>query len=140
MAKQTGTTYEQFVDTAWNMGFFDDIEEAESAVKMVLGIAASRLQEKPARALTDELPDPLTYEKLRSHQATPTEISAAQYVEDVAREFGVSDQDAREIIQTIWSQALNSMSDDKVGQIVRGFPSDWRALLEPAHRSPGIWG
>jgi uncharacterized protein (DUF2267 family) len=132
MAYEMSIGYSDYVAAADKLGYFDNTEEAESAVKMVLGILASRLEEREAHKLTDRLPSPLTYQRLRSHQAHVTPISAEQYLTDLEREFGMSRDQALTLVGAVLAVTRNALGDEAVDELAESLPPDWNQLLMEA--------
>lgn len=121
--------FQELVKATRRLEFIPDEATATSAVKAVLGILASRLEEPEAHALTDYLPEPLTYDCLRGHQAHPTHLDTDRCVRSLARQFHVSTDQARELLRTVLHTAKLSLPEEKLGQIEHGLPYEWQVLL-----------
>jgi uncharacterized protein (DUF2267 family) len=116
--KEVDMDYSAFVDAAAEFGFVPDRKTAEAIVKAVLGILASSLTEPLARTLTDFLPKPLDYERLRGHQAKPVAITGDLYIKAVSSQFKLSADDARRVIRTILRLAETKMGSKEIREII----------------------
>lgn len=123
--------YEQFLDAATELPFIPDRETADAAVKAVLGILASKLDEEQAHQLTDNLPEPLNYQRLHSHQARKLPISADEYIAVICEQFKLDDIQASELIQETL-RVTKAAVKDKIQELTSRLPADWSALIEAA--------
>lgn len=123
-------TYEELLQQARRTELFQDQATMESAVKAVLGIFASRLEEEQARRFTSFLPAPLTYDTLRGHQANVTAISPAQYIETVAEQFHLPKEQAQRLVKMLLRVVTENLPGDVYTIVRNNLPSDWNQLLE----------
>lgn len=123
-------SYEDFLDAVENLDFIEDTDTADAAVKAVLGIMASRVDEKTARKLTDNLPAPLTFEKLRGHQVRPVQLSVRDYVAEIASEFNLTQDQARILIDTVLRTTKEHIGEEVVRQVEVGMPFRWAVFVE----------
>lgn len=123
--------YEKFVNAACELPFISDRETADAAVKAVLGILASRLEEEQAHQLTESLPEPLNYERLHSHQVRKLPISAEEYIAVIREQFKLDDIQASELIQQTLRVTKEAVKD-KINEFTSRLPADWSALIEAA--------
>jgi uncharacterized protein (DUF2267 family) len=121
--------YQQFIEEVKNLHFVEDEEMADAAVKGVLGRLASRLREPEARRFSEQLPEPFGYEKLRSIQAYPTNISAEQYIEDVRQQFRISHENAEVLVKTVLHLTKDTIDENTLKEIEEDLPSDWKSTL-----------
>lgn len=121
--------YEQFVEEVKKLDFVENEEMADAAIKGVIGRLASRLQEPEAHKFSEELPEPLSYEKLRGMQAYPTNISAEQYVEDVRQQFRISHENAEILVKTILHLTKEAIGEDTLKEVEKDLPSDWKSTF-----------
>lgn len=124
--------YNDFVNAVENLGYFEDRERAESAVKAALGILASRLEEDEARALTADLPDPLTFEKLRGHQANVTDITFDQYIAELAIAFGLDEDEAHTLVNSVFHLMKDSLEEGVLDEVEGNLPRDWATAMRRA--------
>ncbi|MBE9049386.1 DUF2267 domain-containing protein [Nostocales cyanobacterium LEGE 11386] len=123
--------YERFVDAACSLPFIQDKETADAAVKAVLGILASKLEDEQAHQLSDSLPEPLTYERLHSHQVRKLPISADEYITVIREQFKLDDIQASQLIQQTLRVTKEAVKD-KINEFTSRLPADWSALIEAA--------
>ncbi|UFS70365.1 DUF2267 domain-containing protein [Geomonas sp. RF6] len=125
--------YEDFLEQARRVEFFQDEKTIESAVRMVLGILVSRLDEDNARLLTSTLPQPLTYEALRRPQARYRDISADDYIETIAEQFHLRKEHALRVVTSILWIVKNELPREIYMTVSNTLPADWKELLETGH-------
>jgi uncharacterized protein (DUF2267 family) len=130
--KEDRMEYSEIVNRVERLDFITDSETADSAVKAVLGILTSRMEETDARKLTEQLPGPLTLDKLRGHQRRVEEISAAQYISEIGTQFSLSSENAGELVKTVLHTAKEATGDGVFHDVEESLPSDWRELIEKA--------
>jgi uncharacterized protein (DUF2267 family) len=122
--------YAQFIEHVVNLEFIPDRDTADAAVKAVLGILASRLEEPEARMLTEKLPEPLNLERLRGHQVRPHGISVEQYISEVGEQFRLSEDQAEILIKTVLHLVKDELGAVTVSEFESLLPADWRATIE----------
>ena len=91
-------------DKIQSLDFIEDRETADAAMKAVLGIYMSSIDEDRARKLAENLPEPLTLENLRGQQRTKTQVTPEQYLQD---QFSISRAQTRELIPTVFNVLLH---------------------------------
>ena len=96
--------YSTFLDKIQSLDFIEDRETADAAMKAVLGIYMSSIDEDRARKLAENLPEPLTLENLRGQQRTKTQVTPEQYLQD---QFSISRAQTRELIPTVFNVLLH---------------------------------
>ena len=124
--------YEQFKQSVRDLDFIGDEQTADAAVKAVLGVLVSRLDEDEAQRVTDHLPEPLTIDTLRGHQATPTTTPAPDYFNVIADQFHIDTNQASDVIARILRLTHDSLPDDERRRMIEHLPEDWRALVTAA--------
>ncbi len=90
--------YDKLLEAVKELDFIPDPETADAAVKAVLGILASAMNEDLEREFTESLPELLTYDRLRGHQARPLEIDVERYIDGLAAQFCLPEEQARQLI------------------------------------------
>ncbi|MDZ4723048.1 MAG: hypothetical protein SGI97_03975 [candidate division Zixibacteria bacterium] len=63
--------YQNFTQKVRQLGYIQDDRTADAAVKTVLGLLTTYVQEPQARNLTEKLPSELSFERLRGHMSDP---------------------------------------------------------------------
>ena len=123
--------YEIFVEEVNRLDFVNDRATADAAVKAVLGILASRLSEPKAQRLTEKLPGPLEYDRLRGLQARPLELSVDEYVQNIARQFHLNEAQAARLIIQVLHFTKDAIGVDKE-ELKSELPYDWADLIDGA--------
>ncbi|MBE9168223.1 DUF2267 domain-containing protein [Pleurocapsales cyanobacterium LEGE 06147] len=124
--------YQQFTQEVENLDFISERDTADAAVKAVLGILASRMEESDAQKLTEQLPEPLTLEKLRSHQQRIINISVDQFFEEISTQFKLSVEQARTLANRVFHLTKDAVGNETVNEIQSHLPSDWASVLQGA--------
>lgn len=105
--------------------FIDDERTADAAIKAVLGILTSRLREKPAHHFTAQLPEALSFERIRGRQSRARNIEFDDYVAEIAQQFGLSNSQARMLINEILYNAKQGIPVEKLAEIEKDLPKEW---------------
>lgn len=124
--------YQQFIQKVKEFDFIENDEQADAAVKAVLGTLASRLREPEAHKMTEKLPEPLTYEKLRGQQVYTTPISVDEYERSIGQQFHIGQENARKLIRTVFDTAKDAIGNETVKELEKALPDDWARLMEAA--------
>ncbi len=124
--------YKQLVDSALRCNVFEDQNTADSAVKAILGILASRMSEEDAREMSSRLPSPLSLDKLRHRQGWPLGISFNQYRYEIADQFHVSQDQAEAVICSVLHEIKEGFSPDTLHKWEQHLPGDWAEEIERA--------
>lgn len=122
--------YQRFLDEVQSFDFVPHQDAADAIVKGTLGILASRLDEPAARKMTENLPGPLTLEKLRSHQRYPLDIPVDQYIENIGGQFRLTREQAHQVARRILHLAKEAMDPKSVQEIEKHLPADWVSVIE----------
>lgn len=121
--------YREFIDRVRKLEFIDDEQTADSAVKSVLGIFASRMQETQAHDLVSKLPRQLDMETLRGHQNSPTNLSVGEYAGVISQQFNLSLDQSRDLINTVWQIARESVGTQRFTELSKNVPGDWAEAI-----------
>jgi len=124
--------YPKLVERIKNLAFIADEQKADAAIKAILGTYASRMHEKHAKIFTANLPDPLTFNKLRGHQAHDTNISLAQFTDQIERQFHLSTEQMQTLLLTVLHAVKETIPEDKRREIEEGLPKEWASVIEHA--------
>lgn len=119
--------YQDLLDRAKQV--VGDDRQADAGVKAVFGILASKLDEPQARRLTDDLPKPLTYERLRGHQVSDVPLTAEQYPIAIATELGLDPEDSRELVHEVLDAARQGLPENTLADLRNDLPEDWARLI-----------
>ena len=99
--------YSRFVNEITNLDFIGSTDKADAVIKAILGILASSMDDDHARKLTGKLPEPLTFEKLRGHQA-------------------------KTAVDTVFRLCKEAVGEDTISEIEYDMPPDVAEELEAA--------
>lgn len=124
--------YSRFLDEVGKLHFIRTGERADAAVKAVLGVLASSMGEAEARRFTGRLPEPLTYEKLRGHQARPVDITIEEYFAEIAAQFKISPEEAKTLIDSVFRLTKEAVGEDLLSEIEYDMPPDVAEELDAA--------
>ncbi len=122
--------YAQLLSTIKELHFIGDDNKAEDAIKSVLGMLVSRLDENTAWYMTQSLPSHLSYEKLRGHQKSITTIDIDSFLNGIEKQFGFNSREAQILINTVVHEIKGFLSREQIKQIELALPSEWAALVE----------
>lgn len=123
--------YETLVEEVNKLDFIKDRATADAGVKAVLGILASRLGATQAQRLTEKLPEPLDYDRLRGLQGRALELSIDEYVQNIARQFNFNEGQAARLIVAVLHFTKDAMGAEKE-QLKSELPYDWADLIDSA--------
>ncbi len=121
--------YDEMTKQVMQLDFIQDRDTADAALKAVWGVIASAVDEDTAREFTSELPDPLTQDKLRNHQARPTDTSPLDLVELIGNQFHLTSEQSRELIGWVIETGEQAMPEDSVERIRDALPEDMKSLI-----------
>ncbi len=107
-------------------------ERAESAVKAVLGIVASHIDEDHARDFVSALPEPLTLERLRSHQQQVQPLGYHECLGLIGQQFNLGRDAARRLVMTVLHCAKEALGEDRLRQDLSDLGRDWDDIVAEA--------
>jgi uncharacterized protein (DUF2267 family) len=123
--------YEEFTNAVRKCDFIKDADTAAAAIRAVLGIVASSLQEEDARKLTASLPEPLFFQRLRGHKEVRLNISLPQFVSEIGQDFQLNDLQAGLLILTVLHKAEKSVEDTRLKTCLNRFSNEIDNILNP---------
>ncbi len=121
--------YRELVNAVRELEFIKDEGTAEAAVKAVLGVLASRLEEDVAREFTESLPAPLDYETLRGQQVNVTDVSVQQYRGTIASQFNLPPDNAWQLVRTVLHIVKDGLAEEVIEDIQETLPADWQRIF-----------
>ncbi|MGA1874162.1 MAG: DUF2267 domain-containing protein [bacterium] len=124
--------YQDVINEVQNLGFIKDQNMADAATKAVLGILASAVEKRYAQILTANLPDPLTFEKLRGQQRQIVKLSIDSYLTELGNQFKISKEQAAELVNTVLHIAKEAIPREDLAQLRESLPPDVSTLLHEA--------
>ena len=127
------TSYEELIEQALSHDFIPDRETADAAVKATLGIMVSRMEsDEDAREFTRFLPEPLTFDKLRSHQDRPTNVNPDQYLDVIANQFKLGREQSEELVKGLLHKVKENLGEGDFVFWDTRLPKQWTRLIEQA--------
>lgn len=124
--------YDRIIDSVRKLNFIENEEKADAAVKASLGIIASRMKEEDAREFADFLPEPLTFEKLRGHQVYENEVSPDEYIKEIAVQFNLQEDQARELTQCVLRTTRDNLGEEQLNSLEGKLPQNWMSFIKQA--------
>lgn len=124
--------YEEFLQDIESLDFVKDEDTADAAIKAVLGMMSSSLQEADAKKITAALPEPLNISKLRGHQAYPTPLSFEDGVRQIAQQFHMDETHAGTLVNAILRSTRAALGGEKLGQAEDILSESWSSAIEHA--------
>jgi len=124
--------YREFIQDIKALEFIEDEDTADAAIKAVLGILSSSLEEEDARRITGVLPAPLDIVKLRGHQVRPTNVSYDECLTEVAQQFNMDNEHARLLTDAVLRSTRAALGGEKLAEVEDILPESWRSAIEYA--------
>jgi uncharacterized protein (DUF2267 family) len=121
--------YEEIVDRVAELDFIADRNTADAAVKAVWGVIASAVDEDTAREITDELPDPLTIERLRSHQVRDLRITSEAFIQEISTQFRLTPEQSSQLIERVIEAGEQAMDEKTLADLREALPLDLHNLV-----------
>lgn len=121
--------YRRFIARVEALPFVADWRQADAQTKAVLGMLASNLDPALARRLTDRLPDPLTLNRLRGHQVRTERLSAEDYLAELQSQFGISREQAHQLVLTVLEAARESAGKCTFDQVADNIAPEIAELI-----------
>ena len=126
-------TYRTYIEQVLKLPFINDEKAADSAIKAVLGMLASKVGEDEAHRLTDILPQELNFGTLRGHQQTLVPYSAEEFIESVATQLHLTRQHASNLVFRVFHCVKESQEGAEVLDEIRAvLSSDWADVVDRA--------
>ena len=122
--------YTNLTESVKSLDFIGEHELADAAVKAVFGVMASRMGEQEAREFTQILPEPLSFDKLRSHQEQTLQVDPDEYIEVIANQFNFNREQAENLVRNLLNMTKANLPDDKVESWENKLPGPWASLVE----------
>ncbi|MDG5815495.1 DUF2267 domain-containing protein [Chitinispirillales bacterium ANBcel5] len=122
--------YQAIKQRVLDLDFVADEEAADSMIKAVLGTLASRMKTEQAHRFSNDLPEPLSYEKLRGHQTNVTNISLEQFVSGICTQFKLTTEQAQSLIRSVLHFAKDGIPHEEIEVWEQGLPTEWAKVVE----------
>ncbi len=124
--------YAKFIDEVGKLDFIGDEGRADALVKAVIGILASSMDEGTARKFTEGLPEPLTFDRLRSHQARPVEMTIEEFFSEIGAQFRITPDQAKTAVDVVFRLVKEAVGAHAVSEAEYSMPPDVAEELEAA--------
>jgi uncharacterized protein (DUF2267 family) len=124
--------YLELYERVRDLPFIADADTADAAVKSVLGHLSSRMDPEHARQLSEILPEPLSFGKMRGQRSPMTSISVEQFESDVREQFRLEREQVRELIETVFHVIKHHITHEQLADWEETLPVDWAGLLKKA--------
>ncbi len=121
--------YQEFIQRARELDFIEDDTTADAAVKAVLGIMATTLDQTHAQRVAQALPEPLSLWRLRGHQQREHTIPLNEAIDVVAGQFRFSHEESDQLFHEIIACTREALPEEIVLEAQQNLPEDWRELL-----------
>lgn len=124
--------YQRFLDTVKRLQFIRTEEAADAAIKAVLGILASSMNQEQAEKFVSRLPQPLTILTLRSQQAPPLDITMEEFFDEIGSEFKLNPDQAKKLVDTVFRLTKDAVGEETITEVEFDMPAEVAEELEAA--------
>ena len=112
--------------------FIGNDQRADTAVKAVLGILASRMSDEHASKLATKFPEHIAAERFGSYHNKMEAISVTQYTAGISSEFKISVHQARTLMRNVLYFTKEAAGVDVIMDIKKSLPIDWAEAIQNA--------
>ena len=85
-----------------------------------------------AEKFASRLPEPLTTDILRGHQAHPLDITIEEFFDEVGAEFSLTPDQSKKLVDTVFRLAKQSVGEETITEVEFDMPPDVAEELEAA--------
>jgi uncharacterized protein (DUF2267 family) len=124
--------YQRFLDGVKRLQFIRTEAAADAAVKAVLGILASSMNQEQAEKFVSRLPEPLNIKTLRSPQARPIDITIEEFFDEIGAEFNLNPDQAKKLVDTVFRLTKNAVGEETITEVEFDMPAEVAEELEAA--------
>ena len=118
--------YNEFIEKVLRLDFILDEEQADLAIKAVLGIFLTSLPSEHAYWITENLPYPLTYDNLRKDPKPGSiPVSMDELVDEVMRTLVVQKEQSRVLVNLVLHVLRPALNQDILGALKSDLSSEW---------------
>ncbi len=122
-------SYEEMLERVKMLEYIGNEKKADAAIKAIWGIIASSVKKPVAAEITSELPEPLTEEKLRRHQARKLKINSENFINEISRKFKILPKQAKELVEVVLHLGEQSLQEQSRAKLKESVPEDVAVLL-----------
>lgn len=117
--------YAQIKDMVCHLDFIHDEEEADSAIKAVLMVWASRISDTELKEFAAVLPSPLTYEELSGKRSERGMLSAEQFFETITSQLHLNPEQYQLLIRVVLDVIRDNIDSSQFTRLEARLPSRW---------------
>jgi uncharacterized protein (DUF2267 family) len=122
--------YNQLIARTQDLPFISDQDSADAAVKAAAGIVASKLDPEHAAQFVEQLPSPLSLERLRgSQERERMPETAEQAIQSLAAQLGIQPSEGEDLVQTVFSCIADEIGAEQANALCNNLPNDWQNIL-----------
>ncbi len=114
--------YKEMIAEIRKLDYIKDDATADAAIKAVLGILVSNLDMQKAGEFLEDMPKPLTMEKMRGRRQRPLKISTAEYVREVSEQFNLPEAQSCELVSKVLHMAKDFLDPETVEDMEASLP------------------
>lgn len=123
--------YNELIQSVSKFNFIgEDEQKADAAVKATMGIISSRMSEEDAKDFTNSLPEPLTLDKLRSHQKYNNNVSPEEHIKVIASQFNTNEEEAQRMVIEVLHTASQGLNQEQFNSWKQKLPGDWSSFID----------
>lgn len=124
--------YQKFLESVKRLQFIKTEEKADAAIKAVLSILASSMNQEQAEKFFSRLPEPLTTPALRSRGARPLDISIEEFFDEIGSEFNLNPDQSKKLVDAVFRLAKDAVGEETITEVEFDMPADVAEELEAA--------
>jgi hypothetical protein len=114
------------------LDFIRNDQTADAAVKAVLGILASRLNDEQAHKLAEKFPEHIVLNRFGSDDRSMQPVSVSEYTAGISAQYKISVHQARTLVRNVLYFAKVASGDSFILDIKKGLPIDWAEAIQNA--------
>lgn len=123
--------YHEMTRRVRRLDFIRNEQTADAAVKAVLGILASRLNEEHARKITGKA-EFLLQDRASDDQKRIQTITVAEHISQVRSQFKLTIHQARILVRNVLYFAKEASGETALAEIRKSLPADWSEAIHNA--------
>ena len=124
--------YDEIIKRVRKLDFIRNDQRADAAVKAVLGILASRLNDEQAHKLAEKFPEQLAQNRFGSDDRGMQPISVTEYTAGISAQYKISVHQARTLVRNVLYFTKLASGDNFILDIKKGLPVDWAEAIQNA--------
>jgi len=117
--------YFEFKNRIKELGFIQDDEQADSAIKAVLMVWAGKMSDSELREFVAALPAPLTYEELSGQNSERGLLSPEQFFEMIVSQLHLNSEEYQLLIRVVLDVIRDNMNSSEFTRLEAKLPGRW---------------